>query len=316
HPKASRQFEELGKDFIARYRDPAARAEAIEKYLSTRFEYTRSEYWKVPRGKTPVDAFLFDWKKGNCEYFSTSMVLLLRAGGIPARNVAGFLGGQWNKIGNYLIIREGDAHSWVEAYFPDHGWVIFDPTPASGSPEFITSPYLSAVLQFFDIISLGWQKHVIAYDLSHQSKFLRASYGKFMQYRREMGSLGSKAEYRFGPAQKRLLIVLSMLVFWTLYFLYFRKEQLMRTPQAYRQSVSARKAVNLMSELDRRLEVLGLYRPLSRPPLKHSHRISSHVNDSGTLFEIVDIYNETRFGHKMLETTQYKTMVQRIRALE
>lgn len=148
------------------------------------------------------------------------MVLLLRSGDIPARNAAGFLGGQWNKIGNYLIIREGDAHSWVEAYFPEHGWVIYDPTPASGSPEFVTNPYLSTMLQFFDIISLGWQKHVIAYDLSHQSKFLRTSYSKFMQYRRRMGGLGNKAEYRFGPEQKRLLIVLAMLIFWALFKAY------------------------------------------------------------------------------------------------
>ena len=163
---------------------------------------------------------------------------------------------------------------------------------------------------------MGWQKHVIAYDLSHQSKFLRTSYRKFMQYRRDMGGLGSKAEYRFGPAQKRLLIVLAMLIFWSLYFLYFRKEKLIYVPQSYRQSVSARKAVNLMSELDRRLEVLGLYRPPSRPPLKHSRRISSHVTDAGTLFEIVDTYNETRFGHRILEKPDYKAMVQRIRTLQ
>ncbi len=62
--------------------------------------------------------------------------------------------------------------------------------------------------------------------------------------------------------------------------------------------------------------MLGLYRPMSRPPLKHSRRISPHVNDSAALFEIVDVYNETRFGHRILEKTQYKSMVQRIRTLQ
>jgi hypothetical protein len=315
-PHSSAAFHELAADFKARYPDPELRAQAIESWLRSSFGYTRSEYRKVPEGTRPVDAFLFDWKKGNCEYFSTAMVLLLRDSGIPARNVAGFLGGQWNGIGDYLIIREGDAHSWVEAHLPGTGWVTFDPTPASSSPDFITNPFLSTLLQLFDVMSLAWQKHVIAYDLSRQSKFMKSGYDRFMKWRNAAGGLGRSASYGFGPEHKKILVVLIMLVVWLVYFASFRKEPMLTAPMLYRQSVSVRKAVNLLSILDRRLETLGLHRPPSRPPLRHGRSIASNVKDSASMLEIVEIYNETRFGSRLLPPQEYRDLVQRIKVLE
>jgi hypothetical protein len=315
-PHSSTAFQELTDDFAVRYPDPTLRAQAIESWLRSSFGYTRSEFRKVPKKKSPVDAFLFDWKEGNCEFFSTAMVLLLRNTGIPARNVAGFLGGQWNRIGNYLIIREGDAHSWVEAHLPDRGWVMFDPTPASSSPDFITNPFFTTLLQFFDVVSLAWQKHVIAYDLSRQSKFMKAGYDRFMKWRSSAGSLGRNVSYDFGSEHKRILIVLIMLVVWLVYFASIRKETMLAAPMLYRQSVSVRKAVNLLSILDRRLETLGLHRPPSRPPLKHGRFISTNMKDSASMLEIVEVYNETRFGSRMLPPQEYRDLVQRIKVLE
>lgn len=315
-PKLSDRFIQLSKEFENKYHDSMSRALAIEKWLATSFDYTRSKYKKVTEGQSPVDAFLFDWKQGNCEYFSTSMVLLLRAGGIPARNVAGFLGGQWNSIGNYLIVREGDAHSWVEAYIPGRGWIIFDPTPASSSPDFVTNPVLSTLLQFVDILSLAWQKHVIAYDLSRQSKFMKAGYTKYMQWRSSMSGLEKEVTYGFEKPQKRLLIVLIMLIAWLMYFTSFRKGTLLQSPVLYRQSVSVKKAVNLMSILDRRLELLGLHRPPSHPPMKHGLAISPRLKDSPTMIEIVRTYNETRFGSRILVSGEYRNLIQKIKSLE
>ncbi len=315
-PHSSKAFHERAAKFAAEYPDAADRAQAVESWLRSSFGYTRSEFRKVPKGRSPVDAFLFDWKEGNCEYFSTAMVLLLRDSGIPARNVAGFLGGQWNNIGNYLIIREGDAHSWVEAYLPDRGWVMFDPTPASSSPDFITNPFFTTLLQFFDVMSLAWQKHVIAYDLSRQSKFMKAGYDRFMHWRSTAGSLRKGLSYTFGPEHKRILIVLIILIVWLIYFASFRKETMLRAPMAYRQSVSVRKAVNLLSILDRRLETLGLHRPPSRPPLRHGRSIASHIKDPASMLGIVEIYNETRFGSRMLPPEEYRDLVQKIKVLE
>ena len=87
----------------------------------------------VPPGRATLDAFLFDTRSGYCQHFSGAMALLLRMGGIPARVVTGFSPGGYSKSKRAWIVRDTDAHSWVEAWFDEWGWVTFDPTPA-GTP--------------------------------------------------------------------------------------------------------------------------------------------------------------------------------------
>ncbi|MBF0500653.1 MAG: DUF3488 domain-containing protein [Candidatus Riflebacteria bacterium] len=84
----------------------------------------------VPTGiRDPVAFFLFQSHQGTCEHFATTMVLLLRSMGIPARPVNGYAMGEWNAFGGYFNVRQSDAHSWVEVYRPGHGWITYDPTP-------------------------------------------------------------------------------------------------------------------------------------------------------------------------------------------
>ena len=107
------------------------RAAAIQQYLRSEFTYTR----ELPNSarEATLDHFLFERKAGHCEYYSTAMVVLLRSLGIHARNVNGFLGGRWNEFGGYLAVTQNEAHSWVEVWFPNFGWVAFDPTPGGSA---------------------------------------------------------------------------------------------------------------------------------------------------------------------------------------
>jgi transglutaminase-like putative cysteine protease len=84
-----------------------------------------------PARPVPLESFLFDDRLGYCQQFSGAMALLLRMGGVPARVVAGFSPGTFDRERGEFVVRDLDAHSWVEAYFPRIGWVTFDPTPAS-----------------------------------------------------------------------------------------------------------------------------------------------------------------------------------------
>jgi transglutaminase-like putative cysteine protease len=105
------------------------KAAAIETYLRTNYTYDLSP--SLPKDGTtdPIGAFLFDGKRGYCEYFATAMGDMLRAEGIPTRLVNGFGPGTYdNKIKQY-VVKESDAHTWVEAYFPGYGWIAFEPTP-------------------------------------------------------------------------------------------------------------------------------------------------------------------------------------------
>ena len=89
-------------------------------------------YDENPPGRPyPLASFLFDTKAGYCQQFSGVMALMLRMGGVPARVASGFSPGSYNSERKDYVVRDTDAHSWVEAYFPPYGWITFDPTPAA-----------------------------------------------------------------------------------------------------------------------------------------------------------------------------------------
>ena len=116
-----------------------ARAKAIEKGLQTRYGYTL-QLLDEPVSD-PLAYFLFVRRKGHCEYFASSMAVMLRTLGIPSRVATGFLSGVYNPMTGWQVIRSSDAHSWVEAYIPGQGWTIFDPTPSD--PSAVTSGLMS-----------------------------------------------------------------------------------------------------------------------------------------------------------------------------
>ena len=139
------------------------RAVAIEKYLATHFAYSLQLSRTTPRD--PLAEFLFERRKGHCEYFASSMAVMLRTLGIPSRVVNGFRTGEFNNLTSQYVVRASDAHSWVEAYFPGYGWVSFDPTPAASLP---TRNGWSRVGQYLDAMASFWREWVINYDLNRQ----------------------------------------------------------------------------------------------------------------------------------------------------
>jgi len=106
------------------------RAETLETFLrSPPYSYS-PQVKATPPGKDPVDYFLFDLKQDFCEYFASAMVVMLREVGVPARLVEGFTTGTFDTASNAFVVKEQDAHAWVEAYFPQYGWIEFEPTPS------------------------------------------------------------------------------------------------------------------------------------------------------------------------------------------
>jgi transglutaminase-like putative cysteine protease len=110
---------------------PLEYLQRIEGYLSTGFTYSETP----PPASRTLDGFLFDTKSGFCQQYSGSMALLLRMGGVPARVAAGFSSGSFDSDSREYVVRDLDAHAWVEAWFPGFGWVTFDPTPAVAPPR-------------------------------------------------------------------------------------------------------------------------------------------------------------------------------------
>jgi transglutaminase-like putative cysteine protease len=116
----------LARDLTASEPTPYDRALAIQNYLR-KFPYTL-DVPAPPSGRDVADYFLFDLKKGYCDYYATSMVVLARAAGLPARLVVGYANGFYNIERAQYVVTENYAHSWVEIYFADIGWVEFEPT--------------------------------------------------------------------------------------------------------------------------------------------------------------------------------------------
>ncbi|NOY64732.1 MAG: DUF3488 domain-containing transglutaminase family protein [Nitrospirae bacterium] len=140
-------------------------AEAIETYLRDNYTYSLSPS-PPPEGVNPIRYFLLDEKKGFCEHYATAMVLMLRSMGIPARVVSGYMGGEYNRYGRYYIVRQKDAHTWVEAFI-DGEWMRFDPTPAAeltvNSPLFL----------YLDFLRMKWERYVVGYSRADQLRLFR-----------------------------------------------------------------------------------------------------------------------------------------------
>jgi transglutaminase-like putative cysteine protease len=143
----------------------AARARALESYLRTHFAYSLEPV--ESESADPLAGFLFQRKKGHCEYFASAMAVLLRELRIPSRVATGYLGGTANPLTGWLVVRGSDAHAWVEAWIPGQGWTTYDPTPA-GEEWNASGGLWSRAGLYFDAAETLWQEWVVGYDLDWQ----------------------------------------------------------------------------------------------------------------------------------------------------
>ncbi|HYA38974.1 MAG TPA: DUF3488 and transglutaminase-like domain-containing protein [Candidatus Methylomirabilis sp.] len=216
-PRLSPRVEALAESWQLTSRDSYQVAQAALDYFHREnFVYTLNP---PLLGDDPVDQFLFDTRRGFCEHFASAFVTLMRAAGVPSRVVVGYLGGEINSAGNYLIVRQSDAHAWAEIWVRDRGWVRLDPT-AAVAPERVElgidavrrleergvalgSLPTDAVLRalqldwleraarqarwYWDLTNLTWYRWVIDYGKERQERFL-ASLGLLdMSWNRMLG---------------------------------------------------------------------------------------------------------------------------------
>jgi len=153
----------LAQRVLAGRDDLRSKIEALESYLRRNGRYSSEPEY----GRQTVEEFLFQTRAGNCEYFATAMCLLLRHAGIPARLAIGFLGDDWNEYGRFFDVRQSDAHAWVEAFIPEEGWAVFDPTPAesgAGSEGGFLGSFFRRFRNYFSAVEVRWYRYVVGYD--------------------------------------------------------------------------------------------------------------------------------------------------------
>ena len=144
---------------------------AFHQYLRNgKFKYSLDN---LPVTKNPLDTFLFQTEYGNCEYFASAYVVMLRLSGIPARMVGGYRGGYYNGMGRYYLVSEKDAHVWAEAYLRGKGWLRIDPTPPS--PSGFGSGKNNLILRtelLLDSFNYYWYAFVINYNFDKQARLV------------------------------------------------------------------------------------------------------------------------------------------------
>ncbi len=151
-------------------RDTAIVARALEYFRDEPFHYTLTP--PLLPGRDPVDDFLFGSRSGFCEHYAAAFTVLMRAAGIPARIVTGYQGGELNPIGDYLIVRQRDAHAWAEVWLDGSGWVRIDPTAAvaphrieNGSTEsFLSEPSTMRNTLERGLLGVMWRQSRLGWD--------------------------------------------------------------------------------------------------------------------------------------------------------
>ncbi|MGR9044576.1 MAG: transglutaminase TgpA family protein, partial [Gammaproteobacteria bacterium] len=177
-----------------------------EKFIQALMQHFRREnffYTLMPplMEENPIETFLFDTRAGFCGHYASAFVYLMRVAEIPARVVTGYQGGELNEVGEFLEIRQANAHAWAEVWLTNRGWVRIDPTTAiaperveqnvdiaqqiaSGAVSFIaldsdiaqSFSWLKSARQLWGSLDYSWQRWVINYSAANQSRFL-ASFG-------------------------------------------------------------------------------------------------------------------------------------------
>ncbi|MFQ5777367.1 MAG: DUF3488 and DUF4129 domain-containing transglutaminase family protein [Terriglobia bacterium] len=305
-PPLDPRVEELARELTAGSESAYDRARALERYLRTTFGYTLELPQKLH--EDPIAYFLFERRKGHCEYFASALTVMLRSLGIPARPVNGFLTGEYNEVGGNYIVRASDAHTWVEVYFPGVGWVEFDPTPPD--PNAPTPTWWTKVQHYGDAFDLWWDEWVVNYDFLHQRQlarnartalgWARASRHWFRQTRRSLtarlhnfGDRLLSSPYAVPGAILLALILLSAARGQALVTA-LRARWLLRRGGA--QSLRADHAAVLYQRLVAILRRKGYRKRPAQTPLEFAASLPP-AELASNVEEFTHVYNRLRFGH-------------------
>lgn len=284
HPQARA----LAQRWLAEGADEAARVQrALAWFREQPFFYSHEP---PALGADPVDEFLFRTRTGFCEHYAASFVVLMRAAGVPARVVTGYMGGEFNPLGGHFVVRQSDAHAWAEVYLSGQGWLRVDPTtvvppqrvaagtrraegPAAGR-SWIESTWLGTVLrggrQLMDAVNHGWNQWVLGYGADKQQRLLERLGLQASGWRGLVALLGASALAVLAGAAAHL---------------------------AWRRRQATDPLVRSFDRVLARLARRGLVRQDHEGPLAFAARVSASSAETGVRFEqLATRFAELRYG--------------------
>jgi len=320
-PRIAKLAAEITQNAPDRY----SKARAMESYLQNNFGYTLE---MKAGGQQPLADFLFNVKEGHCEYFATAMAVMLRTQGIATRIVNGFQLGEYNDAADIWIVRQRDAHSWVEVYFPkEKTWVSFDPTPFAGqNSATATTGLFGNINKYLEALETYWIQYFVSFDDQEQQSLVKSAQKTFSDYQTKTAILVNALQEVLaawwsdirgdGGLQTRIAAIafgagcLAAVAITLLAFVW-----------AYRKAVKSkiwiwamnrfrgRSSTPIVEFYERMLKILskrGLTRKTSQTPLEFA--VASGITEA---IDLTETYNRVRFGERKL-SAEDKNQIERL----
>ncbi|MBI3595354.1 MAG: DUF3488 domain-containing protein [Nitrospirae bacterium] len=290
------------------------KASAVQQYLKNNYTYSLNV--SPSKEYSPMEDFLFHQKKGYCEHFATAMVLMMRSLGIPSRLATGYSPEEWNPYGNYFKVRQSDAHAWVEVYFPNSGWITFDPTPEGrNSPLNLTltaqlKKSLFPVDQMFDALRLKWDRYVVHYSIQDQMEVgtvLQKKGTFYAGYLKEKIHRLSENPSRYQKSAAVLILIISGAV-----LIYFGIKKLY--PNGFGRPFAEKEENEAVTYYLKLLQILSRYH-LNKKPQQTPHEFLAESEETLHLIgdpfypgaeRLTELYYQNRFGEKDLSQEERK----------
>lgn len=322
-PELDPRVKKLADVAIAKSKNEYDQAANIELYLKTHYAYTLD--LRGPKVSDPLAYFLFTRRAGHCEYFASAMTVMLRAEGIPARYVTGFLPGEYNDVGGDYIIRASDAHTWVEVFFPGYGWMTFDPTPPGNASG---GGLLQRISFYWDWFQFTWSEWVINYDFSHQmslavnvrnsSRDWTARARKYYHQKQQQAMKFLLAADARVEASSYFLPGVLLMLFALLFYVrgramigYAIARWSLRASRGG--SVTASLAALEYREMLRLLEKRGWKKAPAQTALEFASSIPAEL--SAPVAQLTELYHSARFGNHPAPAEQMSFLLRSIREL-
>ena len=304
-------------------------ARVFEEYFRQNFKYSLEVRGE---GADPLADFMFRVRAGHCEYYSTAMAVMLRSQKIAARVVNGFQMGEYNDAADVFTVRQSDAHSWVEVYFPESGvWVAFDPTPVAGRPSGTGGRGPRSRLgKYAEALEMFWIQYVVDYDKQEQQqlatrfrdrvgdirrggfRLIEGTLATLSGWWRGAPTLGGAVVTRTSRAHAAAFALLTISAGLALVLVARRRGFRFRVAVMRRRGSSdSRSPVLFYERMMRALAARGLRRAPDQTPLEFAGTI-----DAPEALLVTRAYNQARFGVRQLSQAEIARVEGWLRKIE